>query len=478
CRRFGKSMAAKMLCAYYDNSCDSRALFKGLEAEKHPDFEKHLNKYPVIYVDMTDFMTRYRGKKDLVDIIQQTLIKDIFSIYADIEVLEDDDLMAYLMRVAERTGERFIMIIDEWDAICRECSGESGTMDAYLDLLRRLFKGEKAMRVFAGAYITGILPVKKYKTESALNNFWEYSMVMPMGLAKYYGFTKTEVQMLCEKHGMDYEELEKWYDGYSIGSEPSMFNPNSVIKAITAKECNNYWATTGAFEAVARYIQMDFEGLKGDIITMLGGGSCPVSTTRFGNDPNIIKSRDEVLTLLIHLGYLAYNKDTKTCYIPNKEVADEMESAIKDNGWQLVIDAIEDSSHLLDCLLAGESEEVAAGIQKVHEESTSILKYNDENSLACVINLAFYSARNKYKIIRELPTGKGFADIVFLPWRNVDYPAIVVELKWKQDAQTALNQIRERNYPASLKEYEGEVILCGINYDTKSKEHSCIIEKV
>ena len=257
-----------------------------------------------------------------------------------------------------------------------------------------------------------------------------------------------------------------------------MFNPSSVMKALTAKECDNYWATTGAFDAVTRYIQMDFDGLKGDIVKMLGGGSCPVSTIRFGNDPNIIRSRDEVLTLLIHLGYLAYNKETKTCYIPNKEVADEMESAIMDNGWQLVIDAIEESDELLNCLLDGEAEEVAAGIQKIHEESTSILKYNDENALSCVINLAFYSARSKYKIVRELPAGRGFADVVFVPWRNVNLPAIVVEIKWKKEAVTAIDQIKQQNYPAPLKEYAGEVILCGITYEKNEKEHTCIIERV
>ena len=478
CRRFGKSMAAKMLCAYYDNSCDSRELFRGLEIEQHPDFEKHLNKYPVIYVDMTNFMTQYKGNNDIVSIIQTTLLKDISGVYAEIPVEEGDDFMNYLTRVAIATGDRFVIIIDEWDAICREFSASSSAMDDYVNFLRRMFKGDDAMRVFAGAYITGILPVKKYKTESALNNFWEYSMVDPEPLSRYFGFTREDVRMLCAKHGMPYEELEKWYDGYSIGTEPSMFNPSSVVKALAKKACSNYWATTGAFDAVARYIQMDFDGLKGDIVKMLGGGSCPVSTIRFGNDPNIIRSRDEVLTLLIHLGYLAYNRESKTCYIPNKEVADEMESAIVDNGWQLVIDAIAESDELLNCLLDGEAEEVAAGIQRVHEESTSILKYNDENALSCVINLAFYSARSKYKIVREMPTGRGFADMVFVPWRNVDLPAIVVELKWKQTAQTALDQIRERHYPESMKDYTGEVILCGITYEKNEKEHTCKIERI
>ncbi|MCF0183507.1 MAG: AAA family ATPase [Bacteroidaceae bacterium] len=478
CRRFGKSMAAKMLSAYYDRSCDSRELFRGLEAERHPDFETHLNKYPVIYVDMTNFMTQFRGNNDIVSIMQKTLLADISSVYTDIRVEEGDDFMNYLTRVAIATGDRFIVIIDEWDAICREFAASSPAMDDYVNFLRRMFKGDDAMRVFAAAYITGILPIKKYKTESALNNFWEYSMTLPMVFDRYFGFTRAEVQRLCQKHGMDYEEMVKWYDGYSIGSERSMFNPSSVMKAIAAKDCANFWASTGAFDAVTRYIQMDFDGLKGDIVKMLGGGSCPVSTNSFGNDPNIIRSRDEVLTLLIHLGYLSYDRETRTCHIPNKEVAEEMESAVKDNGWKLVVDALNDSNDLLNCLLDGEAEEVAAGIQKVHEESASILKYNDENTLSCVINLAFYTARSKYKIIREMPAGRGFADVVFVPWRNVDLPAIVIELKWKKEAVTAIDQIRQKNYPAPLKEYVGEVILCAVNYEKNEKEHTCVIERV
>ena len=478
CRRFGKTMAAKMLCAYYDHSCDSRELFKGLEIEKHADFDTHLNKYPVIYIDMTNFVTRYKGNKDIVRIIQKSLIKDISQEYSGVPIEDGDDLMDLLLRISLKMGEKFFVIIDEWDAICREFAPGSTEMDEYVNLLRRMFKSSDAMRVFSGVYLTGIFPIKKYKTESALNNFWEYSMVQPRNLARFYGFTKDEVRNLCMRHNMDFDEMVKWYDGYNIGNEESMFNPSSVMQAISAKECDSYWAATGAFDAVARYIQMDFEGLKGDVVQMLTGGSCPVDTTGFQNDPAIIQTKNDVFTVLIHLGYLAYNKAEKRCYIPNVEVAGELKNAIENNGWKNVMDTINASERLLGNLLDGDCEAVQEGIELAHERNASILEYNDENSLACVIGMAFYSARNKYKIIRELPTGKGFADMIFVPWRNVNLPAIVIELKWKQDAKTALDQIRERNYPSSLKEYVGDIILCGINYDPKSKEHTCVIERI
>lgn len=475
-RRFGKSMAAEMLCAYYDKSCDSRNLFKGLEIENHPSFEEHLNKYPVIYVDMTNFLTDYGHDSTIVEHVEADVIASVVRAYPNVALTCPNRIMDVLIDIAKSTGDRFVMIIDEWDGICREFGSETA-MDEYVKLLRRMFKSTDAVEVFAGVYMTGILPIKKYKTESALNNFWEYSAVDPMNIPQYFGFTKVEVRALCEKHNMDFEEMEKWYDGYSIGTEPSMFNPSSVMKSLKSKRCRSYWAATGAFDAVARYIQMDFKGLKGDIVNMLAGGRCSVDTTGFKNDPAIIKTKDDVFTLLIHLGYLAYDSKEEKCHVPNLEVAKELKNAIVDNGWQMVIDAINNSEELLESLLAHEAEEVAAGIQKIHEESTSLLKYNDENALSCVINLAFYSARNKFKIIRELPAGKGFADVVFVPWRNVDLPAIIVELKWKKDAVTAIGQIKERHYPVSLKEYAGDVILCGINYEKDGKEHTCVIEK-
>ncbi len=308
CRRFGKSMAAKMLCAYYDHSCDSRSLFEDLEIASHPSFEHHLNKYPVICLDMTNFVTRYHDE-DIVGHIDAELKSDILESYPDVPVREKEDLMDCLVRIAKVTGERFVFIIDEWDAICREFKPGTSAMDHYVNWLRRMFKSLNASQVFAGVYMTGILPIKKYKTESALNNFTEYSMVEPRRMARYFGFTKDEVRNLAEKYDMDFDELEKWYDGYLIGDEPSMFNPNSVMQAIDAGCCHSYWASTGAFDAVAHYIQMNFEGLKDDVINMLAGGRVKVNTTKFQNDMSVVKSKDDVLTVLIHLGYLSFNRE-------------------------------------------------------------------------------------------------------------------------------------------------------------------------
>ena len=477
CRRFGKSLAAKMLCAYYDHSCDSRSLFTNLEIAGYPSFEEHLNKYPVIYLDITNFTSRDIPGMEIVPTIQREVKEEVCRLYPEAGTRPEDDLMAALIKIAGHYDIRFIMIIDEWDAICREASEEKEAMDKYVNLLRRLFKGSNTAQVFAGVYMTGILPIKKYKTESALNNFMEYSMVEPGNIGQYFGFTKDEVKVLAGKHGMDFDELEKWYDGYQIGDEPSIFNPNSVIQAVTRRRCKSYWASTGAFDAVAHYIQMNFEGLKDDVIRMLAGGRCSVDPTGFQNDMSVIHNRDDVLTVLIHLGYLSYDWQEEECYIPNREVAGEMVNAVKTNNWQPIVDSIQQSKQLLQATLEGDCEAVARGVDAAHDENTSILSYNNENSLACVLSIAYYYARNDYFIHRELASGKGFADIVLIPRKNVSSPVIVLELKYDKDADSAIEQIKRKKYPSKVAGYADNLLLVGINYDKEKKAHECKIER-
>ena len=476
CRRFGKSMAAKMLYAYYDHSCDSRSLFADLQIASDPQFEQHLNKYAAIYLDMTNFVSQYKGDDSIVEKIDAALIADVGNAYPDVPVKQKDCLMDYLLRVSIEKGEQFVFIIDEWDAICREFAPGTKAMDSYIGWLRRMFKSQDAMRVFAGAYMTGILPIKKYKTESALNNFIEYSMVTPRSMARFFGFTKDEVRTLAEKYSMDFDELVKWYDGYQIGNEMSIFNPNSVIQALDNGYCSSFWASTGAYDAVAHYIQTNYEGLKDDIIQMLAGGRCKVNPTKFQNDMAVIRGKDDVLTVLIHLGYLSFSWQKSECYIPNKEVAGEMVNAVEDNNWTNVIKALKASEQLLQDTLDGDEEAVARGVDAAHDESTSILSYNNENSLACVLSIAYYYARNDYVMHRELATGKGFADIVLIPRKNVESPAIVVELKFRQDADTAISQIKRKQYPTKVAEHTADLLLVGISYDRETKQHTCQIE--
>ena len=477
CRRFGKSMAAKMLAAYYDRSCDSRLLFSDLQIASDPSFEEHLNKYPVIYLDMTTFITRFKDDS-IIYHIQEELKKDIQTAYPQVPLQEDDDLMAYLQRISATTDEHFVFIIDEWDAICREYSSQPQVMDEYLNLLRRMFKDVSGMEVFAAVYMTGILPIKKFKTQSALNNFQEYSMVTPGQLAPFFGFTKEEVRQLADKYGMDFDELEKWYDGYQIGPQPSMFNPNSVMMAIRNQWCDSYWGKTGATDAISGYINMNYDGLKDDIIRMLAGERCKVDPKGFKNDLSQINNRNDVLTVLIHLGYLSYDRVSRECRIPNLEVLGEMENAIADVKWEHVSKALQQSEWLLEATLRGDAMTVARMVEAAHSENTSILSYNDENSMACVLSIAYYFAHGDYIFHREFATGKGYADLVLVPRKNVDKPAIVIEMKYGHSADEAMTQIKERRYWEKVSDYTGDILLVAINYDKEAKTHECIIERI
>ena len=325
--------------------------------------------------------------------------------------------------------------------------------------------------------MTGILPVKKYGTHSALNMFDEFSMIDPGPLASYVGFTESEVEKLCGEYQMDIDEIRNWYDGYSFEEVPSVYSPKSVISCMRLGRLGNYWNQTETFEALQLYIDMNFEGLRDDILSMLAGEEVPVNTGSFTNDMATFRTEDDVLTLLIHLGYLAYDDKTKTVKIPNSEIRAEYVNTVSVSDWGSVSKALKDSADTLNAIWQGREEQVSKAIEQAHFE-TSHIQYNDENALSYTISLALYAARNFYTIHRELAGGKGFADLVFIPRKRfMDKPALVVELKWDKDAAGAITQIREKEYCRSLEEYHGKLLLVGINYDKKTKEHSCKIEE-
>ena len=328
------------------------------------------------------------------------------------------------------------------------------------------------------AYMTGILPIKKYGTQSALNNFYEYTMVDSGCLEEYVGFTEEEVSGLCEEYGMDFQEMRRWYDGYSFRRIGHVYNPKSVVDAMLREEFDNYWSQTETYEALKIYIDMNFDGLKDAIITMLGGIRCRVNPRTFQNDMTTFQGKDDVLTLLVHLGYLGYDIERKEVFIPNREVEYEFASAIQGAGWKEVAKAVASSEELLDATLRKDGQMVANGLNEFHREAASVLAYNNENSLSCAVSLAYFSAREYYTVVREMPAGKGFADLVFLPRRNhPNKPALVVELKWDHSAQGAISQIRNIEYVKSLEDYAGQLLLVGINYDKENKEHQCLIEE-
>ncbi len=474
-RRFGKSMAANMLAAYYSREIDSKNLFKGLKIEQDASFEKHLNQYNVIFLNMQKFLSKTHDVSKMEKLLETYLLQDLFDRYPDIKYLDKTDLTEVLLDIYMQTEIPFVFIIDEWDCIFRENKNDVNAQKLYLDFLRNLLKDAEYVAL---AYMTGILPIKKYGSHSALNMFDEFSMTNPKQLTEFVGFTESEVQALCIQYDMDFEETRRWYDGYSFENLEHVYSPKSVVSAMLSKTFDNFWNQTETFEALKDYIAMNYAGLKDTIIELLAGKHKKIDISSFSNDMTTFSSADDVLTLLVHLGYLGYDYSIEEVFIPNSEVASVFVTAVKNVGWQEVINAVKKSDSLLNETWNKHADAVAQGIEDVHFE-TSILKYNDENSLACVISLAYYSAKAYYTEIRELPTGKGYADIVYLPRKkHMDKPAMIVELKWDKSAEGAITQIKEKKYVMALEEYAGNILLVGINYDSKSKKHECIIEEM
>jgi hypothetical protein len=475
-RRFGKSYAAKMLCAYYDRSCDSRELFQDCKIAKDPSFEKHLNQYDVLYLDITWFISNVTEIKDTVAEMQRDVIRDLHENYPDIA--EEKSLPKMLAKIAEVTGKKFIIIIDEWDALFREAKDDYALQEEYIQLLRGLFKSSgQTDKMIEAAYITGILPIKKYGTQSAMTDFKEYTMLAPQKLAEYVGFTEGEVKELCETHNMDFAEVKRWYDGYSFSKLQSVYSPNSVIEAINNEELGNYWTQSETYESLKVYIDMDEDGLKEAIVQMLGGARCKIDTGTFQNDMTNIKRKDDVLTLLVHLGYLAYHAESQSVYIPNEEVRREFIRAVTAGKHREVARLIQNSDQLLKDTLSMNTEAVASAIEKAHSAGISPLFYNDEQALRSIIRFAYISCADEFLRIEELPAGNGYADVVYLPKKGSELPIMVIELKYNQSAEGAIAQIKSKNYPQVLDGFGSEILLIGINYDKKSKKHSCCIEK-
>ena len=474
-RRFGKSFSAQSLSAYYDASCDSRQLFEGLAISGDASFETHLNAYHVLRLDITSF-TSMLGP-EVVPTMVCRVLDDLAHEFPDIDLHDTFDLA--LLDVVRATGRKFVFVIDEWDAPLREADGNVAAKDQWVKFLRLLFKNASfTFEAVACAYMTGILPIKKYGTQLALSDFREYTMLDPDAYAPYVGFTEGEVRVLCERHGMDFAHMQRWYDGYDLPGVGPVYAPYSVMEACRRHRFGSYWSSTESYTSLARYIQMDFDGLQGTVADLIAGERAPVNVLRFRNDMEEVESADDALTLLAHLGYLAYDEESQTVVIPNEEVRLEFASTIRAGGHAELVRLVRDADRLLEDTIAGNEAAVAEGVSRAHDGSLGPDWYNDEQALRFAVKLAYLTCVDKFALIEELPSGHGYADLVYLPKRYSRIPAMVVELKWNKPVQSAIEQIHQRDYPKVLADYGGPLLLVGITYDAKTKRHECTIERL
>ena len=477
-RRFGKSFAAKMLCAYYDKTCNSAELFHDLDIADDTQYREHLNRYDVIYLDMTGII----GESSITEVIpyiQRNVIRELAEQYEHLKVAEG--FMATLANAAEAAGNKFIMIIDEWDAPIREAKAHPDLQKKYLEFLRTLFKNSGMTdKIFAAAYMTGILPIKKDGSQSAISDFLEYSMIKPRQFGEYAGFTEEEVRKLCSDRNRDFQRMKQWYDGYSFRGLASIYNPNSVIRAIHNDDFDSYWTQTSAAESLMGYINLNFDGLGRTVADLVGGVETKVDTNGFANDLVTFRNRDDVLTLLSHLGYLTYNEETQKVHIPNKEVRMEFSKAVRQAKRDDILRRVRESEQLIEDTVHGREDAVAKQIEKIHEEESPLF-YHNEQALRSVIKRAYFSYGDECLMFEELPAGAGYADIVYLPKKDSVLPVLVIELKWNQSAEGAIAQIKNRRYSEAVKGYGSDILLVGISYDREAlpgeRKHQCRIER-
>lgn len=479
-RRFGKSMVGNMISAYYSKGCDTREVFSQMKFGQTSDYDKYLNKFNVIKLDLNGWYQNaiIEKKTDFViDEINKGLLKEFREQFPNIEFEENSSISRCIKEIYARTSEKFVIIIDEYDVLIREKVSQD-LFDKYLSFLNGLFKDTTLRPAIALAYITGIIPIVRDKVQSKLNEFIEYTMLRSSQFASHLGFTREEVELLCAEYGMDKDECARWYDGYRLSETVDIYNPLSVVMSMRNREFGSYWSTTGSFEVLKDYIMMDFEGIKQDVIKMIAGESVPVNVTKFQNTLQSITNKDNAFTYLIHLGYLVYNRKEQTCSIPNEEVRREWVNAIDDEeNYAPIMQIITASKKLLDATINGNEEAVAVALDAAHTEVTNPLTYNDEYCFQSAICLAYFYANTRYTLVKELPTGKGYADLVLIPYLP-NIPAMVIELKHNKSAESALQQIKDKNYCQALNNYKGDLLFVGISYDEKTKEHKCKIERM
>lgn len=481
-RRFGKTITASMLATYYGKGYsveEIRKIFSNLQISKSSSFEENLGKYDVIYIDMQSF-TSSGQIENVSENIENSVIRELKTIYGHEINAGTKTLPEAISDIYVSTGRTFVVIIDEWDMIFRDFGDNHSAVDAFKDLMRRMFKDSSVSSCISLAYLTGILPIPKQTTESAMNNFQCYTMLDAGKFAPYIGFTEDEVKNLCEKCNRNYTEMKLWYDGYIVDGY-QIYNPTSVTMSIDRNKYQSYWSKTGAIDLISYLIGRDYDDLRTDILSMISGNEVRMEAMELPSAAFAVQNRNEVLTTLIHLGYLGYNQNAKTVFIPNEEIRCEMLKIVdNDCHWTDIADFEKKSSDLVIKTIEMDEDKVAEGISKIHRQYVSSLKYNDENSLSCVITLAYLmSSEYFFKPIREFPAGEGFADFVYIPKPEYlgIYPALLIELKWNKNTKTAIDQVKDKKYPESLEQYTGNILMVGINYDKKTKQHKCRIEK-
>ncbi len=473
-RRFGKTIAANMLCAYYSKGCDSREIFKDLKISKADNYEKYLNKLNFIKIDVASEYQNAIDKDNMLNKLTNFVKGEFVNQFPKVDFSSAESIADCMLRVYAATNETFVIILDEYDSLVR-MNVSKNLFDKYLMFLNGLFKSDTVRSAISLAYITGILPVVRDKVQSKLNNFKEYTILEARELAEFIGFTDEEVSALCEKYQINHTECKNWYQGYHQYNY-EIYNPESVVQSIEDRRFAGHWNRTSSYSVIVDRLRDNFDGMKDDVIKMVSGENVKVNVTRYMNTMTDFLSKDDAFTYLIHLGYLAYDFITGTCRIPNKEVRMEWFNALEDDKTYKVTDQIiKASEELLVLTLQKSGADVAKALNRSHVHVDSHRNFNNEQALASAVYLAFIDALNYYTVFKETSAGMGIADLIYTPLHpDGKYPPMIIELKSNKTASRAITQIKSKEYFHAFDYYKGKVLFVGINYDEK-KKHQCEI---
>lgn len=485
-RRFGKTVMANMIAAFFENT-GQPSLFDDLYIAGNEEYKKHAGMHDVIYIDFSEMPRECQSYREYIRRIQDGLIYDITESYPELVIEKNAAVWDIFSQVFNKTGHKFIFVMDEWDAVFHMSFITERDREEYLLFLKLLLKGQSYVEL---AYMTGVLPIAKYSDGSELNMFLEYNMATKIRFSEYFGFSDEEVDMLYQRYlkktkrpQITRDSLREWYDGYHTAAGDRLYNPRSVVCALTDNQLSNYWVSSGKYDSIFTYIQYNVDQIQNDLTLMFAGEKIPSGIQEYAATAQELKTKEEIYSAMVVYGLLTY--DNGMVFIPNKELMGSYAAMMKkEQSLGYIYRLANVSSQMLQATLAGDTETMAKIIQYAHNTEVPILSYNNETELSAIINLVYLAARDQYKVEREDKAGKGYVDFIFYPVRY-DQDCIILELKVDHTPEEAIAQIKEKDYALRFKgktaekeKYTGRIIAVGISYDKETKEHACKVEEL
>lgn len=486
-RRFGKSVMANMIAAFFSRVCGGEGVFGGLEIGASADCMRHRGRYDVIFMSLNELPRRCRSFGQYMDRIEERLLKDLRQAYPKAAIGEEDAVWDALQEVYYAyDSKKFIFVMDEWDYIFHRDFVTERDKKSYIDFLSNLLKGKAYVAL---AYMTGILPIAKYSSGSELNMVLEYTMASEEKYSEYFGFTEVEVDELfarfCKretKPAVTREGLRIWYDGYHTKLGGRVYNPRSVVASLTNNNLGNYWTSAGPYDEIFYYIEHNTAAVREALALMVSGISVPAKVREYAATSMSLRTRDEIFSAMVVYGFLCYEKGCVS--IPNKELMDKFEDMLlKEPSLGYVNQLARASAEMLKATLEGDTAKMAEILEFAHNSEVPLSNYNNETDLTAIVNLVYLAARDSYRIEREDKAGIGYADFIFYPQTNLGADGIILELKVGHTPQEALRQIKEKKYALKFQgklgeapRYRGRILGVGIAYDRETKVHSCKVE--